>query len=289
MKKIKLLSLFLIVLSTFLLTGCTTDTMDGINIETSSYPIEYLTKKLYNEHSNITKLYPDDVNINSYKITNKLLKDTSEKHLFIYNGLSKEKDIANKLLKINNKIKIIDCTYGMTTSYGNETIWIDPSNILMVATNIKKGLQEYVTSNSITEEINENYNNLKINLSQLDAELKLISENSTNKDIVIANNSLKFLDKYGFKTYSIEKTNLLTQKDIYDVENLFENKRVNYIFALEKTKDTDIIKQLKEKYNIEVIYINDLNNIKEEDRNNEIDLIKMFNDNLELIKKETYN
>lgn len=289
MKKFKLLPIFLIGLSIFLLTGCTTDTMDGIEIETSSYPIEYLTNKLYSDHSNITKLYPDDVNINTYKITDKLLKDTSEKNLFIYNGLTKEKDIANKLLKIDHKIKIIDCTYGMTSSYDNETLWIDPSNMLMITTNIRKGLKEYVTSNNIAKEIDKNYSELKIDLSQLDAELKLISENSTNKNIVIANNSLKFLDKYGFNTYSIDESNTLSQKDIYNIEQLFQNGSVSYIFALNRTKDNSTIKRLKETYKVEVLYINDLNNIKEEDRNNGVDLITMFNDNLELIKQETYN
>ena len=289
MKKVKIISIFLILLSTFLITGCTTDTMDGINIETSSYPIEYLTKQLYEEHAVITKLYPDDTNINKYKITNKLLKDTSEKNLFIYNGLGPEKDIANKLLKINHKIKIIDGTYGMTTSYNSESLWIDPSNILMVATNIRKGLKEYVTSKNLSKEIDSNYNKLKINLSQLDAELKLISENSTNKNIIIANDSLKFLEKYGFTTYSIENSNNLSQKDIYTIESLFANNNVSYIFALNNTKDNSIIKNLKEKYNAEVLYIDDLNNIKEEDRKNEVNLINLFNDNLELIKKETYN
>ena len=289
MKKLKLLPIFLIGLSIFLLTGCTTDTMDGINIESSSYPIEYLTKELYSEHATITKLYPDDVNTQTYKITDKLLKDTSEKHLFIYNGLTKEKDIANKLLKINNKIKIIDCTYGMTTSYGTETLWMDPSNMLMVATNIRKGLEEYVTSNNITKEIESNYNDLKIELSQLDAELKVISENSTNKNIVVANDSLKFLNKYGFNTHSLDNSKNLSQKEIYDIEKLFEDKSVTYILAINRTKDNDITKQLKEKYKIEVLYLDDLNNIKEEDRKNQVNLITMFNNNLELIKKETYN
>ncbi len=284
----KILPICLIGICTLLTTSCTTDTMDGITIATSSYPIEYLTTILYEEHANITKLYPDDVDINDYKITNKLIKDTSLNNLFIYNGLTNDKDIATSLLKKNNKIKIIDGTFGMSNTYGIETLWLDPSNILMVAQNIRNGLTEYVSNTKLTDDINEKYNTLKIELSSLDAELKLISENSSNKTIVVANEELKFLEKYGFKVYSIEETNNLTDKTKYEVETLYETKKANYVFLLGNTKESQYIKSLKEKFNIKILYLNDLTNIKEEERNNEKNLITLFKENLDNIKKETY-
>ena len=284
----RILPIFIIGICTLLTTGCTTDTMDGITISTSNYPIEYLTNVLYGEHSNVTKLYPDDVNIKDYKITSKLLKDTSENNLFIYNGLTNDKDTATSLLKKNKKIKIIDGTFGMSNTYGIDSIWLDPSNILMVAQNIKNGLIEYVSNTKLTDDINSKYEELKIELSSLDAELKLISENSSNKTIVVANDSLKFLEKYGFKIYSIEENNSLTDKTKYDVASLFENRNISYIFALNNTKETKTVQSLKEKYNIEIIYLNSLMNIKEEERNNEANLITLFKENLDNIKKETY-
>lgn len=284
----RIISIFIIGMCALFMTGCTTDTMDGITIATSNYPIEYLTSVLYKEHSNITKLYPDDVNIKDYKITSKLLKDTSENNLFIYNGLTNDKDTATSLLKKNKKIKIIDGSFGMSNTYGTDSMWLDPSNILMVAQNIKNGLIEYVSNTKLTDDINSKYEELKINLSSLDAELKLISENSSNKTIVVANDSLKFLEKYGFTIYSIEENNNLTDKTKYDVSSLFETGNVSYIFALNHTKETKTVQSLKEKYNIEIIYLNSLINIKEEERNNEADLITLFKENLDNIKKETY-
>ncbi|MGN0974123.1 MAG: metal ABC transporter substrate-binding protein [Bacilli bacterium] len=287
-KRIKFITTIAILLCTFLLTGCTTDTMDGITISTSNYTLEYLTSSLYNEHATITKLYPDDVNIYEYKITNKLIKDVSKNNLFIYNGLTNDNDIAKSLLKKNNKIKIIDGTFGMSNTYGYKGIWLDPSNILMVAQNIKNGLKEYVSNTKLSEEIDANYENLKIKLSELDAEVKLISENSTYKNLVVANDELKFLEKYGFKIYSIANDNEITDKIKYDVEYLIESKQVDYIIALNNTKDNETIKYLKDKYNIEVLYLNDLTNITEENRKNEVDLITLFQENLDNIKKETY-
>ena len=46
-KRVQFINLILILLCTFLLTGCTTDTMDGITISTSNYALEYLTSSLY--------------------------------------------------------------------------------------------------------------------------------------------------------------------------------------------------------------------------------------------------
>src|SRR5574344_1643643 len=90
MKK-KLFSLLLII-SILLTTGCIKrDEMDNINILTTIYPIEYVTKRLYGSNSKITSIYPNGANINNYTFTKKQLKDFSSKDLFIYNGESKEK------------------------------------------------------------------------------------------------------------------------------------------------------------------------------------------------------
>ena len=69
MKKI-ILSILLVSII-FLSTGCIkTDQMDDINIITTIYPIEYVTNRLYSEHSNIKSIYPkgiDTFNIRVFK------------------------------------------------------------------------------------------------------------------------------------------------------------------------------------------------------------------------------
>ena len=74
MKKI----ISIVLLSCILLTGCIKrDDMEGINIITTIYPIEYVTKRLYGENSNISSIYPRSTNIYEYEITDKQLKDFS--------------------------------------------------------------------------------------------------------------------------------------------------------------------------------------------------------------------
>ena len=84
MKRIKIITLILII--TIFMTGCLKrDRMEDINIATTIYPIEYVTNRLYGEHSNIKSIYPRDSVSSTYKMTKKQLKDFSEYDLFIYN------------------------------------------------------------------------------------------------------------------------------------------------------------------------------------------------------------
>ena len=78
-------SLFLLIILVFSLTGCLKrDNMEDITIYTTNYPTEYITKRLYGEFSTIKSIYPDGVNINTYKLTDKQIEDYSKSNLFIF-------------------------------------------------------------------------------------------------------------------------------------------------------------------------------------------------------------
>ena len=118
------------------------------------------------------------------------------------------------MVKYNKNLKMIDATQSMEISYGEEELWLDPSNFLMMSLNIKDNLLAYITNHYLIEEINNNYNDLKVKISNIDAKLKLLSENANKKTIVVDTNTLKFLEKYGFTVISLEEGELLTQKTI---------------------------------------------------------------------------
>ena len=123
MKNIKYLFLTIVLLIPIALitTGCTDDSMDNIEIIVTNYPNEYITKKLYENHATITPIYPDGVDINNYKISNKQKHDYAKKDLFVYNGLiEKERNLAIDLLDINPNLKIIDTAYVLETDYSHD-------------------------------------------------------------------------------------------------------------------------------------------------------------------------
>ena len=163
----KIFKILLLVISTsFILSGCfRRDDMEGINIITTVYPLEYVTNKLYGNNSVINSIYPDEIDITKYKISSKEYKDHSKQDLFIYNGASADRDIALNLVNKNKNILIMDANFGMETQYGIEELWLNPSNLLMISQNIKNSLIELIDSKYIRDEITESYNELKVELS----------------------------------------------------------------------------------------------------------------------------
>ena len=67
-------------------------------------------------------------------------------------------------------------------SYVNDVpeTWLNPSSFLMMASNIKKGLKEYINESIEIDKINKNYESLKLLLTKMDADLKKIANNTSN-------------------------------------------------------------------------------------------------------------
>ena len=289
MKKKLILSLCLLF-GASLFTGCfKRDNLEGIEIVTTAYPYEYVTNLLYGEHSLVNSIYPDGTDISTYSLNDKQIKDYSNKELFIYNGLSDDKDIALELLDYNHDMMIIDATSGMETTYGEEELWLNPSNLLMITQNIKTGLNEYITNSYLKKEIDSAYEEIKITLSELDAEIKLTAENATRKTIVVNNDALKFLEKYGFTVISLDdSTNPVSEKTISDVKAMIEKQTVRHIILLDKTKNSDSLNQLITDTGITTLTFKRLDNITDTERDNKEDYISLMNDNIDLLKSELY-
>ena len=206
------------------------------------------------------------------------------------NGLnSKEQEYLISMVKYNKNLKMIDATQSMEISYGEEELWLDPSNFLMMSLNIKDNLLAYITNHYLIEEINNNYNDLKVKISNIDAKLKLLSENANKTTIVVDTNTLKFLEKYGFTVISLEEGELLTQKTISDVKAGIKNGTIKNIYTLDNDNINQTVKDLKENSNVEIIELNKLSTLTDKQRSEKEDYISITNENIELLKKELYN
>ena len=285
----RLLKIFSIIAIPFLISGCfKMDSFEGIEIYTTTYPIEYITTRLYGNHSTIKSIYPDGISIDNYKLTNKQIKDYSNTNLFIFNGLTNEKEYVAKMFKYNKDLKIIDTTSSMEITNEIDELWLDPSNFLMLAQNIRLGFKEYISNHYLIEEIDKNYEQLKIEVSNIDAKLKTMVE-STNKDTIIVSNDLfKFLEKYNLNVISLEENDDLTEKTVNDAIELINSRKVSYIFIKQNEDISDTIKKVQSETNVKLLEINTLSNINEEERNDKKDYITIMNDNLELLKQELY-
>lgn len=277
-----------IILSLFMLSGCAKDeNTSSMTAYTSVYPVEYILENLYGDEIAIYSIYPDGINYKDYKLTSKQLSDYSKGDLYVYNGtIKKEKDYAVELLNRNKKIKIIDASLGMRYSNDVSEAWLNPSNYLMMASNIKKGLEEYINENLEVKKIDENYNKLKLSLSQIDAELKQIASSSNNPTIVVSNDAFKYLEKYGFVVISLEENDNLNDKVISDVKKLLAGKQISYIFLKDNEETNATIKDLKNNYEFTTTSLNTLTTLNADERKDKKDYISIMMDNINSIKLE---
>lgn len=274
--------------ATFLLTGCRQDDMEDIHIVVTNYPNEYIISELYGEHSHIESIYPDGVDIDTYRVTSKNKKNVSTKDLFIYNGLiEKERDLAVELLDINSDLKIIDTAYVLETDYAPDELWLNPSSLLMMTQNVRLGLKEYVSSTYLRKDIDKKYNKLKIALSELDADYRVTIENTKNKTIVVNNSSLKYLEKFGLEVICLD--NDANEKTISDVKKLIASKAISYIFLFEGEKLSDNSREIMKTYSdIKTLELHRLINLSDKERDEKEDYLTLMNQNLELLKQELY-
>ena len=278
--------LFVLVFS---LTGCLKrDNMEDITIYTTNYPSEYITKRLYGEFSEVKSIYPDGVNINSYKLTDKQLEDYSNSDLFVFNGLSDEKNYVEPMRKINKNLKIIDTTLSMEYSDSVEQLWLDPSNFLMMAQNVKTGFGEYIDSYYLINKIEEKYEELKIEASNLDAKIKDTVSNGNSKTIVVSDNMFKYLEKYGVTVYSLDEENTDINAVYNEVLRMIQSGAIKYVFVKGNEEYNSTVQRLINNTNVTVQNWHTLSNLTENERLENEDYFTLMNYNLELLKNELY-
>ena len=283
----KVFILFSVVLC-FLLTGCIKrDSMEDISIYTSVYPVEYITNRLYSEHSKVTSIYPDGVIPSLYTLNDKQIKDYSKADLFIFNGLSDEKNYLQSMLKSNKDLKIIDATLSMEFNSYQEELWLDPSNALMLARNIKTGLNEYINNHYLKNEIEKNYESLKLDLSTLSAKLNVISSSCGDPTIVVSSDMFKFLEKYGFNVISLDE-NSVTDKNIADVKRKIANGDVRHIFVIDDVDNSSIVQSIIDETSVPTLAFHTLSNLSDNERTNKKDYMSLSLENISLLKQELY-
>lgn len=284
--KIALLSVAIL----FTTTGCKSDDMEDIEIVTTNYPNEYIIERLYGDHAKVSNIYPDGIDVSDYKFTNKQKRDFASKDLFIYTGLiDRERSLAVDLLDYNKDLKIIDSSYVLDNDYDMEEVWLDPSFMLMMSQNVRMGLNEYIENNYLKNEIDENYEDLKVDVSELDANIRLTVENAPYKTIVATDNNYKFLEKYGLTVYILNDDT--TEKDLVTINNLIDKGTITKIFSYKDIKTTTNVQNLINTYpnSLEIVNSNRIIILSEEQRETNVNYITLMNQNLDILNEELYH
>ncbi len=284
MKKIKYL---IILIMLFSLTGClSNDSMDDIKISTSVYPIKYVVDYLYKNHSEIRSIYPTDEEVIDFKVTDVLLEQYSDTDLFIFNGSSNEKNYVKTIHSKNKDLMIIDFTSNnLDYDYSIEELWLNPNNLLTIANNIKKGLGEYIKTKYLVKEINQKYEDLKIELTNLDGKYYSASNLASNKTIIVSDDAFKFLEKYGLEVISLDK-DTVTNKEKERALSLLKSGECNYIYIKYGETNEEIQNMVNEanKSTLSLYTMTNLNGID----TSKVNYITLMNQNLDNLKLELY-
>lgn len=283
---------FLLILSIFLIlitTGCfKRDSMEDISIYTSVYPIEYIVNKLYGEHSTVNSIYPDGIIVDKYTLTEKQLEDYGKAELFIFNGLSVEKDYIKPMFESNRHLKIIDASASIEYTNRMEEIWLDPSNFLMIAQNIRTGFEEYISNQYLISEIDKNYEQLKIEVSSLDAKIQTMIQKAPNKTIVVSSNLFKYLEKYNFEVISLDEAEITLEKNLVKAKELIQNGEIKYVYTIKNEEVNENINTLIKDYEVKTLEFHNLANLNDSEHKDKKDYLSIMNENVELLRQELY-
>jgi zinc transport system substrate-binding protein len=261
MNKIK--GLLLISISVFFITSCSlkTNKLDNATIYTTIYPVKYIMESLYGENSTITSIYPNGVNLNEYELTEKQLDNYASGDLFVYVGVGNEKEIAKSLVNKNNKLLIIDATYGLSSNNYKE-LWLAPNNFLMMLKNVKNSLNEYLDNSIKEEEVTKKYDEIYTKVSWLDAEFRSIAkqaEENGKSTLVTSSHTFDFLTGYGFNVICLQDIESSgSASAVSDIKSKFKGTTYTNIIKLNSEEESELVKELVNKYKAKVTNINDL-------------------------------
>lgn len=285
MKKIR--KILLLLIGSLLVSGC--NNLENATLYTTTYPIEYLAKTLYETHSTIQSIYPDGTDVTTYELTDSQKDTYSQAEIFIYNGTTDEKELAKDFSNSNRKLKVIDAAYSLKYKYGVEELWLNPSNYLMLASNIKDNLEEQIGTKYINEEIDAKYDELKEKLSIMDADIRSIAKEAKERNqntIIAASNVFKFLEDYGFQVISLEDYEN-GSASLTTLKNNFNSGTYQYLLIKSTEPTNELITEITTQTNAKTITVNMMNTLSEEDRENNENYFTIMEDFINNLKTAT--
>ncbi len=274
-----------LLMSLFLLTGCLEEEKLDKIAYTTYYPLEFATNYMYKDFATVKSIYPNGIDTSKYTLTDKQKSIYASSDMFVYAGVTDEVKLAAEFLNTNQNISIIDGTKGL--SYSSEVceLWLDPSNYLMIARNIKSTLIDYANNVYDEEKIDKLYDELKIKIREIDVDLTMMGKNASKKNILVTNDSFNFLSKYNINVISIKEGDT---KSINDAKKLINSGEIKYAYVLRGNTLSEEIETFIKNYNLEKIEIDSMYTITDEDKNNGNNYLSIMTENINKFKTELF-
>ncbi len=270
------------------MTGCTFgDDFSDKYLYTTMYPIEYAANELYSDYAKVQSVYPNGAT-SKYEVTQKKKEIYANSEIFIYAGIANEAYLARDMININQDLKLIDATKGMDVNSKLESTWLDPSNYLMLCSNIKSSLIDYNDNPYVKEAIEDNYKKLNEKISGLDVLFYNIGKNGNFNTLLVTNDVFKYLTKYNINVISLDTKNETLDKAYADAKKMINSNKIKYIYYLGGDELTDRQNKFISDNSLTKIVIPNLFTLTDDERKDNKDYIALMNEIIDSYKKELY-
>ena len=176
----------------------------------------------------------------------------------------------------------------MNTTSKLASTWIDPSNYLMLCSNIKGSLIEYTKNPYTKDDIEKKYKELNLKISELDVLLYNIGKNGNYDTLLVGNSVFEYLTKYNINIISIDPKNETIDKSYASAKKMIQDKKINYIYFLQGDEITDSQNKFITDNSLIKIEIPNIFTLTDDDRKDNKDYISIMNSIIDEYKKELY-
>lgn len=154
----------------------------------------------------VTVMVPPGANPHTYEPKPSQLREASTARMYAKVGTRIEFELEwlDKILSINRKILLIDCSEGIQNFENDPHIWLSPRNAQIIVQNIYEGMAQVDPSNKDYYERNKEQYIQK--LSELDKEItKALSQKKSREILVYHSEWAYFARDYNLEEIPIEK------------------------------------------------------------------------------------
>lgn len=286
--------LFPVLLLLLILAACSNEensTDDGeLTIYTTVFPLTSFVEQIAGDTVNVESIYPPGVDMHSYEPTQKDMMSYSDGDLFMTTSNALDPVAASIAETINGDTKIVETAADIDTGafldshhahehdHGEDEeahdhdhgsmdphIWLSPDLAAEMAEAVKNSLAEHNPESA--DMYNENFEVLKSDIEEIDAQLLAVTENPVNTDVYISHESLGYLaHQYGFHQIGISglSNQEPSQQELTEIIQNIEAQNIPYILY-EPNVVSSVTDVIRGETNTEPLYFNNLESLSQDD------------------------
>jgi zinc transport system substrate-binding protein len=165
-------------------------------------------------------------------------------------------------------------------------VFIDPIRSIQLAENIKQTLVELRPE--AADEFEENFHQLEEDLKAVDQEFQEVVDQAEKDTILVSHAGYTYWeDRYGINQVAVtgfSPTNEPTQQQLQQIFHYVEDHGISHLI-FERNYSIQIAEMVMEETGVEPLYFHNLENVREEERENKEDYFSLMRQNIDTVRE----